>query len=221
MNKFNGRQAAYIEGAKRNVPGLDGLHRMTELLLSERVPPDGRVLVVGAGGGLELKALAERQEGWRFDGVDPSSDMLALARETSSSGAERINLHQGNIAVAPDGPFDGAVCLLVFHHISPEDRRVTLEGVRRRLRPGSPFVLAHVSFSLMEPEHTIWIGRHVKIGAPTEMDTERRKAAENGMRDNTFIRSPEEEREYLKDAGFMDITQFFHAFSFRGWVAYA
>jgi tRNA (cmo5U34)-methyltransferase len=147
--------------------------------------------------------------------------MLALARETSVSSADRINLYHGDISVAPDGPFDGAVCLLVFHHISPEDRRVTLRGVRERLRRGAPFVLAHVSFSLMEPEHTIWIGRHVKLGASTEMDTERRKAAETGMRDNTFIRSPEEERECLQDAGFEGITQFYQAFSFRGWVAYA
>ena len=220
MGSFEGRQADYIEGARRNVPGLDGLHRMAGLLLAERVPADGRVLVVGAGGGLELKALAEQQPGWTFDGVDPSSDMLALARETCSSSADRIRLHHGDIAVAPDALFDGAICLLVFHHISPEDRRHTLHGVRQRLRDGSPFVLAHVSFPLSEPDHSIWLERHVEYGATADMDADKRQAAQTVMRTKTFIRSPQEENEYLREAGFTDITQFYQALSFRGWVAY-
>jgi tRNA (cmo5U34)-methyltransferase len=221
MNKFDGRQMGYIAGARRNVPGLDGLHRMTGLLLAEHVPSDGRVLVVGAGGGLELKALAEQQAKWSFDGVDPSTDMLALARETIGNCAERITLHSGDISVAPDGPFDGAVCLLVFHHISPEDRKVTLRGIRQRLRRGSPLVLAHVSFPLTEPAYSSWIDRHIEFGAPGQMDADRRNAAKTGMRENAFIRSPEDELGYLQDAGFTDTTQFYHAISFRGWVAYA
>ncbi len=221
MGTFDGRQADYIEGARRNVPGLEGLHRMTGLLLAERVPQDGRVLVVGAGGGLELKALAEQHPGWRFDGVDPSSDMLALARETVGSIVERVTLHNGDISVAPDGPFDGAVCLLVFHHISPESRKVTLDGVRRRLRPGSPLILAHVSFPLCEPDYSTWIERHVEFGAAPQMDANRRNAARMGMRGKTFIRSPEEEQGYLQEAGFTGITQFYQAISFRGWIAYA
>jgi tRNA (cmo5U34)-methyltransferase len=221
MGKFDGRQANYIEGARRNVPGLDGLHRMTGILLAERVPEDGRILVVGAGGGLELKALAEQQADWTFDGIDPSSDMLALARGTSSGSASRVNLHHGDISSAPGGPFDGAVCLLVFHHISVEDRKVTLHGIRQRLRPGAPFVLALVSFPLSEPDHSMWIERHVEFGANAGLDEDRRNAGKAGMRDKAIIRSPEEEQEYLQEAGFANITQFYHAFSFRGWVSYA
>ncbi|MEA3536987.1 class I SAM-dependent methyltransferase [Rhizobium sp. CC-YZS058] len=221
MSSFDGRQDGYIDGVRRNVPGLDGLHRMTWLLLAERVPVDGRVLVVGAGGGLELQALAEQECGWTFDGVDPSSDMLALARRTASSNLERINVHQGDISAAPDGPFDGAVCSLVFHHISPEDRRKALEGIRRRLRPDAPFILAHVSIPSTEPERSIWIGRHVEFGATADMNTDRRASAKAGMRAKTFIRAPEQDLEDLRAAGFKESTQFFQAMSFRGWVSYA
>lgn len=219
MGKFDGRQVDYIEGAKRNVPGLDGLHRMAGLLLAERVPPNGRVLVVGAGGGLELKALAEQNPDWTFDGVDPSADMLALAKETTEASDNRVRLHHGNICAAPDGPFDGAVCLLVFHHISSEERATTLGGIRRRLRPGAPLVLAHVSFPLSEPERSIWISRHIDFGAMAGTDLERRKAATITMKERLFIQSPDEEEAGLRDAGFSGITQFYHAFSFRGWIA--
>jgi len=221
MGKFDGQQVGYIDGARRNVPGLDALHRMTGLLLAEHVPPNGRVLVVGAGGGLELKALADQHPDWSFDGVDPSADMLELARETAASTADRIVLHRGDVGAAPAGPFDGAVCLLVFHHISVEERKATLNGVRQRLRPGSPFVLAHLSFAMSEPDHTLWVNRHIKFGAMAELDADKQEAARIGMKERLVVMFPEEEEAHLKEAGFTGIIQFYHAFSFRGWVAYA
>ena len=42
--------ANYQSGPKLFTPGLEDLHRMTTILLSERVPDDGRILVLGAGG---------------------------------------------------------------------------------------------------------------------------------------------------------------------------
>jgi hypothetical protein len=41
--------------------------------------------------------------------------MLLLARQTTVADAHRIDLHQGDICAAPEGQFDGAVYLLVFH----------------------------------------------------------------------------------------------------------
>ncbi len=73
--------ARYAEGPPRIVPGFAGMQRMATLLLAERVPEEGRVLVVGAGGGLELKAFAEAHPGWTFDGVDPAAEMLHSPRK--------------------------------------------------------------------------------------------------------------------------------------------
>ena len=44
MSDFAHVAQRYAEGPPRQVPGLDGLHRMTDLLLAERVPEAGRVL---------------------------------------------------------------------------------------------------------------------------------------------------------------------------------
>jgi tRNA (cmo5U34)-methyltransferase len=35
------------------------------------------------------------------------------------------------------------------------------------------------------------------------------------------ILTPDQDREILRKAGFTDITEFYTAFTFRGWVAYA
>src|SRR5262245_32135158 len=95
---------------------------MAMLLLAESAPQDARILVVGAGGGLEIKVFAEHQPNWRFDGVDPSAEMLKLAEATLGPLASRVRLHHGYIDAAPEGPFDAAACLLTLHFIPPEER---------------------------------------------------------------------------------------------------
>ncbi len=49
---------------------------MTGILLAEYAPADARVLMLGAEGGLKLRALAEAYPGWTFVGVDPARAML-------------------------------------------------------------------------------------------------------------------------------------------------
>jgi len=215
---FTGSQAAaYAEGPTRKVPGLAGLHKMTSQLLAERVPANGRVLVLGAGGGLELEALADDHAGWTFDGVDPSPDMLKTAELIAADHLDRIKLHEGYIESAPEGPFDAATCILTFHFIAREQRLETLRQIRYRLKPGTPFVLAHISFTQAEPERSMWIARHVTFGGTGPVSPE----AIHAISTRLNILAPEEEEAMLVEAGFSGVTLFYAGLSFRGWVAYA
>lgn len=194
---------------------------MVEMLLAERVPGDGRVLVLGAGGGMELKALAVAQPGWTFDGVDPSADMLELAAETVGPHVDRVRLHRGGIEAAPEGPFDGATCLLVFHFIERAERARVLAGVRQRLKPGAPFVLMHISFPQTEPERSQWIARHAAYGAPPGTNLAHLAAAREAIGTRLTILSSDEDEAMLAEAGFENISLFFAGLSFRGWLCYA
>ena len=219
---FNEHAAAsYTEGPPRQVPGYAGLLRMTTLLLAERMPDAGRVLVLGAGGGLELRAFADAHPQWSFDGVDPSAPMLRLAAQTLGSHAQRARLHEGYIQAAPEGPFDAATCILTMHFVPREQRLDTLQQLRRRLKPGAPFVLAHISFPQTEPERSLWIARHVAFGSPDGVPAAQLESARQAIGTRLSLLAPEEEEELLRQAGFSDISLFYAAFSFRGWVAYA
>lgn len=211
----------YAEGPPRQVPGFAGLHRMMNLLLAETVPDAADILVLGAGGGLEIKAMADFRPGWRFAGVDPSADMLQLARQTTADHAERVTLTEGYIQAAPESPFDAATSLLTFHFIPRDQRLETLRQIRRRLKPGAPFVLAHISFPQAEPERSAWIARHVAYGQPDNVDPDTSAKAREAIGTRLTILSPDEEEAMLREAGFSNIALFYAAFSFRGWVAYA
>ncbi len=213
--------ARYAEGPPRLVPGYEGMQRMAQLLLAERTPGDARVLVLGAGGGLELKAFAQAQPGWTFDGIDPAAEMLKLAERTLGPLAARVRLHNGYIDDAPEGPFDAATCLLTLHFVTLEARRRTVAEVRRRLKPSAPFVVAHFSFSQGEGERALWLSRYAAFAVASGMASEQMANASAAIAARLTILTPEEDEAILREAGFSNVSLFYAGFTFRGWVAYA
>jgi tRNA (cmo5U34)-methyltransferase len=212
--------ARYTDVPPRLVPGLDALHRMTTLLLAERCAVDARILVLGAGGGLELKVFAEAQPGWRFAGVDPSAEMLALAGRTLGPLAARVDMHQGYIDTAPPGPFDAATCLLTLHFLPPEARAQTLAALFARLKPGAPLVVAHHSFPQSPEEKLVWLSRFAAFAAASGVPATQAQAAAEGIGQHLPALSPEQDAALLAAAGFVDVSLFYAALTFRGWVAY-
>ena len=223
QNHFSDPQAVarYADGPPRFVPGYNGLQRMTTLLLAERVPQDARVLVLGAGGGLELKVFAEAHQGWTFDGIDPSAEMLKLAEQTLGSLGSRASLHQGYIDDAPDGPFDAATCLLTMHFLPLEERRRTAIQVRRRLKAGAPFIVAHFSIPQHEGERDLWLSRHTTFLIASGVEPDKAANARAAIDTKLSILTPEQDEAILREAGFSNVTLFYMGFTFRGWVAYA
>jgi tRNA (cmo5U34)-methyltransferase len=213
--------ARYAEGPRRFVPGFADLHRMTSVLLAERAPADARVLVLGAGGGLELKALADAQPGWTFDGVDPSAEMLKLARTTLGPHTARAVLHEGYIEDAPEGPFDAATCLLTLHFLTPDERRRTAMEIHRRLKPGAPFVAAHSSFPQDQSERGLWLSRYAAFAVASGADPAHAENARAAVSAHLNLLSPEQDEAILRDAGFCDVSLFYSAFTWRGWIASA
>jgi tRNA (cmo5U34)-methyltransferase len=213
--------ARYADGPPRMVPGLADMQRMARVLLAASAPRAARVLVLGAGGGLELKAFAAAEPEWTFDGVDPSAPMLALAAHTAAEHIARITLHQGYIDAAPEGPFDAAACLLTLHFMASAERGHALAQIRRRLRPGAPFVAAHISVDDDGAQRARWLARDeafvVAAGVPPGEARRRRE----GLAGQLPMLSPQQDEALLRAAGFRDLDLFYAAGLFRGWVAYA
>ncbi|MBN9266161.1 MAG: class I SAM-dependent methyltransferase [Hyphomicrobium sp.] len=213
--------AKYTDGPRRFVPGFSDLHRMTGILIAERAPKNARVLVLGAGGGLELKALAETHEGWTFVGVDPAAEMLKLAKRTLGPLGTRVELVQGYIDDAPDGPFDAAVCLLTLHFLDADERRRTARQILRRLAPGAPFVVAHSSFPQGAEERGQWMSRYAAFAVASGVDADRAAEGRSKVEAHLHLLTPEHDEAILEEAGFSAVAQFYAAFTWRGWVAYA
>ena len=209
--------ATYATDTPRKVPGLADLHRMTALLLSEQAPGAAHLLIVGAGGGLELASLATAKPGWRFTGVDPSPAMLDLARVAVAPFAERVHLVEGTVDQAPAGPFDGATCLLVLHFLERSERLRALQEIHRRLKPGARLVVAHHSPPGADAER--WMARSVAFGAGTPAQHASAVTTGKRMVERLTLLTADEEEHLLRASGFVDVERFYTALSFQGWVA--
>lgn len=223
MSSFSDPKAIadYAENATRRVPGLNDVHRMAALLLAERTPLHGSVLVVGAGGGMELKFFAESFPDWHFDGVDPSAEMLSLAKTALGPLTYRVQLHHGYIEAAPKGPFDAASCLLTLHFTTEAERYRTLCEIHARLKPGGVFVAMHYSISQNPAERELWLSRCAAFAISSGVDPEQARTAAAAIGKQLPILAPEQDEELMRKAGFSDINVFYTGLAFRGWVAYA
>ena len=209
----------YLQSTLRKVPGLTDLHRMAMLLIAEHAPESAHILVVGAGGGMETRALADSQPGWRFTGVDPARPMLDLAKKTLAPFLDRVQLIEGFVDNAPQGPFDGATCLLTLHHIDQSERLRTLRKIRRRLRPGAALVIVEHSAFGRNPER--WMTRSIAFGDRAGIDWQKAAATARLMMERLPLTTPAVEEGLLEEAGFESVELFYAAFSFRGWLAIA
>lgn len=221
LDHFSNPEAVkhYAEGPRRFVPGFADLHRMTGILLAEQTPHNANVLVLGAGGGLELKSMAETAPGWTFVGVDPAAAMLRLAERTLGPLGARVQFQQGYIDDAPAGPFDAATCLLTLHFLDADERRRTASEIHRRLKPGAPFVAAHSSFP--QGERAQWLSRYAAYAIASGADPDKVNGARAAIDEHLSLLSPEQDAQILHDAGFKRVELFYAAFTWRGWIAYA
>ena len=214
--------ARYSEGPPRFVPGHHDMLRMTTMLLAEDAPVDAEILVVGAGGGIELRHFAKALAGWRFTGVDSSAQMLAVARETIGPLAARCDLIEGTVHAAPPGPFDAASCLLTLHMIPDGGSKLsTLQAIRERLRPGAPFVIVDHCLDRADPHFERRLDRYARFALDSGAPPEDVARVCQGIRQSVPMISREREAELLKNADFRDVEIFYAGLLWTGWSARA
>jgi tRNA (cmo5U34)-methyltransferase len=216
-----GMVSQYLEGPRKFVPGIDALLRMTTLLLTEQTPSRMNVLVLGAGGGSELLAMADANRDWTFVGVDPSREMLDLAWQTTRAHQDRIELIQGYIDSAPAGPFDAATCLLTLHFLDADERERTLREVHKRLRPGAAFVVAHSAFPQSLDKRDVWLDRYARFAIASGFDPDMAWKARAAVAASLHCFEPARDEAILASSGFSNIELFFAAFTWRGWICRA
>jgi tRNA (cmo5U34)-methyltransferase len=200
------------------------MQRMAAQLIRERIGSTGKILVLGAGGGLELEAFASRCPKWTFVGVDPAEEMLKAAKDRVrlAGASERVDWHHGYIFDAPRGPFDAATCLLTLHFV-PDDgaKERTLAEVRRRLKPGAPFVLVDLCIDIASPESAIALDRYRDFALESGADPERVNATCGRLTNVLRMVSSTRNEELLGASGFAEVELFYAGLSWRGWRACA
>ena len=138
---FYDAQALYRDEAHNR----RGLLRWERRALGEHFPAQGRLLVLGAGGGRELLPLAAA--GYAVEGFECNPTLVAVAeRLLAEDGAHAARVRPIARDAAPEGegPFDGVIVGWgSYMLIAGRARRVAfLRALRREVRDDAPVLLS-------------------------------------------------------------------------------
>lgn len=204
------------------VPGYEAIFNIVLSLLYQELPEEANLLIVGAGGGSEVSVFGRGSQ-WQLTGVDPSTEMLtAAARKVEALGlSERVSLIQGTLDQVPSSPlFSAATAILVMHFL-PDDgsKLLFLKSIYQRLAIGASLFLVDFSggreLKQFQKLLSAWKFYTVHTGAPLEFIEEQlAKVIPH------FAIVPEKRVvELLNESGFVEISPFYKALMFNGWVA--
>jgi tRNA (cmo5U34)-methyltransferase len=214
----------YDESIRLFCAAYEPLFTMSYSALRSSLGDNANLLIVGAGTGMEICTFGRMSPNWSMTGVDPSAEMLSIAKKAIADNCitSNINLCQGYTHDLPETDmFDAATCILVMHFLLDDGAKLQLlESISSRLRSGAPFVLVDgfgVSNSIdYERNLSAWKTFVVANGVDPEI-------VEDGFCNQILKRlqlvSEERIVSLLNEAGFEKPTRFFTSFLYGGWIA--
>ena len=218
------RARDYDLDIRKAIPGYEALHGMTHSLLQTNLSESAKLLVVGSGTGMELVNYCQQNPTWSLTGIDPSAEMMAIAEEelTTLGYRERIVLHTDYVSSLPETePMDAATLMLVMHFLRDDGSKLRLlKDIARHLKPGAQLVLADLYGDRSKPYFAklrkAWQALYF-----SQLDDESRniEAFQTSIDNSIYFVSEARIIELLQAAGFSNITKFYNAFLFGGWIA--
>ncbi len=123
---------------------------LVALVAAGIIPPGGRVLDVGCGGGREAIFLA--QCGFQVIGVDISRAALAIARKRAREARVHIDWRRGDVLALPvdDASMDFINDRGLFHLIDDADRPRYAAELTRVCKPGGSILIRGAGEALEE-----------------------------------------------------------------------
>ena len=195
----------------------EALHLVVKTCLAA-LPPEARVLCVGAGTGLEVAYLGRIHPGWRFTIVEPSGPMLEVCRwrlEEEELSA-RCDVFHGYLDTLPAEPIhDAATSLLVSHFILDHQERAQFyKAIAERLRPGGLLVNADLAANPSAPDFSAVMNAWLSM-----LDPEKAEFYQAAFGRDFATMTPEQVEIALASSGFSPPAQVFQTLLIRGWVA--
>lgn len=217
---------AYERRIRRLIPGYDVLHALTLGVLTSHLPPNARLLVVGAGTGEEVLRMGNEHPGWMFTAVDPAPEMLQRCRTrlAGTSVESRVEFVRQRIDVLDDGaldsgtPYDAATSILVSHFLEEHElKQRFFRAISDRLKPGAPLVIADLCRPAGDQAAAMWTDAWRTVlrqngGSESGVETTLRQ-----VDDHVFPITEPKLTTLLDRAGFGRPDCFFQAYDWCGW----
>jgi tRNA (cmo5U34)-methyltransferase len=214
----------YEQIARLALPGYEVMHTFVQACLRSCLSETANLLIVGAGGGMELVRLGQGNPQWQLLGVDPSAKMLAIAQQkiTQYQLSQRIKIIQGYVQDLPDDlVYDAATSILVMHFIPGEDGKLAfLQGIAQRLKTSALFILVDVFGTKGSPELEKIIATLHAYWKETGLSVDQQKQLLESFNNAVYPLSEAKILQLLQQAGFSRVIRFYTGLWVGGWMAF-
>lgn len=214
----------YEQMARLALPGYEVMHTFVLACLRSCLLETANLLVVGAGGGMELVRLGQGNSQWQLVGVDPSEKMLAIAQQKIAQHqlSQRIRLIQGYVQDLPsDTAYDAATSILVMHFIPDEEGKLAfLQGIAQRLKTAAPFILVDAFGTKGSYEIEKSIAALHSYWNETGLPVDKQKQLLENFNSGVYPLSEAQILLLLQQAGFSGVIRFYTGFWVGGWMAF-
>src|SRR5262245_59616185 len=133
------RWASFYDGVV-NLMTFGGANRLRQMTLDQAlIQPGENLLDVGCGtGGVTIPAKIRVGTKGRATGIDPSPEMISVARRKAQKSVIEIDFRVGVIESLPfpDKTFDVVTASMMMHHLPPHLQVQGLTEIWRALKPG-------------------------------------------------------------------------------------
>ena len=213
---------SYEALARQVIPGYSTFFPMFAALIEPDLPPGGRVLVVGAGTGIELVTLKRVRHDLRVHGVDPSGQMLEIAqRRVAEAGVdEGVTFQLGYAAdVATEPLFDAATLVNVLHFV-PDDgsKAALLDDIAQRLKPGGMFVFFDLHGGAGSEEHERYLSAWRRYWTIRGMTGDEKRRFDARIREGIHFAPASRVVELARQAGLTEPRRFYQSLLYGGWT---
>ena len=210
----NERATGYDDFVKVWIPNYQFFIDLLPLVLEDA--PSKKLLVAGCGTGNEIHAFQKSAMNWSITGVDPSPDMITLARKKLANNPQ-VSLVDGDVAsLSPKSHFGAATLILVLHFIKDnETKRKLLKEIASRLEPGSPFVLMGIFGDTRQIEKNLKVLSYL---IPNTIQEEIIQSRLERLKNEFHHISEKKLEELLISAGFEPPVRFYHMAIYSGWL---
>lgn len=128
-----------------NLLALGQVKRLrTTTIEQAELKPGENLLDVGCGtGGVTIPAKQKVGQHGKVMGIDPSPEMIKVARKKAEKAGLDIDFRVGVIESLPyhDASFDVVTSSLMMHHLPPEVQKKGLAEIYRVLKPGGRLLI--------------------------------------------------------------------------------
>lgn len=217
---FDQQASTYDQQWQKLSAFQQGIHLLLASVFST-LPPDSRMLCVGAGTGAEIDLLASRFPRWTFVAVEPSAGMVAAgeSRARERGYGDRCVFHHGYLESLPGGePFDGATSLLVSQFLLDTGERTSFfRGIADRLKPGGILATSDLAYDTKSPKYESLLQVWLRTMAAADLSPERIQQMRQAYERDVAILPPRTVEGIIESAGFAPPVQFFQAGLMHAW----